>query len=147
MSGFYGLLRPFDGVTPYRLEFQAKWKGNGCRNLYDFWGNRLAEALAAETDCVVDLASKEYSKAVKPHLPNTVRWIICTFEEKQGDKVLEKGTACKMARGQMVRWMAEHQVQTTDELKNFTDLAYQYCSERSSETNYVFLKESPSLRA
>ena len=64
LSGFYGLLRPFDGVTPYRLEMQARLAVDGCRDLYAFWGGVLAEALAAETDLVLNLASLEYSRAV-----------------------------------------------------------------------------------
>ena len=58
LSGLYGLLRPLDGVTPYRLEMQAKPVGFRCKTLYEFWGSQLADALAGETDCVVDLASK-----------------------------------------------------------------------------------------
>ena len=69
LSGFYGLLRPFDGVTPYRLEMQARLPVDGCRDLYQFWGDRLAQQLASETDLVLNLASKEYSKAVEPRLP------------------------------------------------------------------------------
>ncbi len=64
LSGFYGLLRPFDGVTPYRLEMQAKLVVDGCRDLYQFWGSRLAKQLASKTDVVLNLASKEYSRAV-----------------------------------------------------------------------------------
>lgn len=73
LSGFYGLLRPFDGVTPYRLEMQTKLAVDGCRDLYQFWGNHLAHQLASETDFVLNLASKEYSKAVEAHLPKTVQ--------------------------------------------------------------------------
>lgn len=57
LSGFYGMLRPFDGVTPYRLEMQARLSVNGCPDLYAFWGDRLARALAGEAGLVVDLAS------------------------------------------------------------------------------------------
>ncbi|MEG1747916.1 MAG: YaaA family protein, partial [Oscillospiraceae bacterium] len=67
LSGFYGLLRPFDGVTPYRLELQARLAVGDCRNLYDFWGGRLARQLCNETDVIVNLASKEYSQAVAQH--------------------------------------------------------------------------------
>ena len=91
LSGFYGLLRPFDGVTPYRLEMQAQLKVDGCRDLYQFWGDRLARQLAAEADFVLNLASKEYSKAVEPHLPGSVRFVTCTFGEWKGGKVIEKG--------------------------------------------------------
>ena len=140
LSGFYGLLRPFDGVTPYRLEMQAKLAVDGCRDLYAFWGETLAEALAAETDLVVNLASKEYSKAVEPHLPASVRFLTCTFGEEKGGKILEKGTACKMARGQMVRWMAEHGIDRAEDLRNFDGLGYAFSPAHSTESNFVFLK-------
>ena len=78
VSGLYGLLRPFDAVTPYRLEMQARLAVDGHRDLYGFWGGRLGEALGAETDTVIDLASKEYSRAVLPHL--RIRPAACEIE-------------------------------------------------------------------
>ena len=66
LSGFYGVLRPFDGVAPYRLEMQAKLRTDFCKDLYDFWGGKLAEALSPD-GAVIDLASGEYSRAVVPH--------------------------------------------------------------------------------
>ena len=59
LSGFYGILRPFDGVVPHRLEMQARICLEGQTDLYQFWGNSLAEELARETDWVLNLASKE----------------------------------------------------------------------------------------
>ena len=132
LSGFYGLLRPFDGVTPYRLEMQVRLPVDGCRDLYQFWGGCLARQLSAETDFVLNLASKEYSKAVEPHLPPTVRFVTCTFGELKNGKVIEKGSLCKMARGQMVRWLAENQIKKPDELRAFDQLGYQFC--RSTPT-------------
>ena len=76
LSGFYGLLRPFDGVTPYRLEMQARLSVDGAGDLYAFWGGRLAEQLASETDWVLNLASREYSRAVEPHLPPGVGYYL-----------------------------------------------------------------------
>lgn len=143
LSGFYGLLRPFDGVVPYRLEMQAKLSVDGYRDLYAFWGTQLADALSAETELVLDLASKEYSKAVVPHLPPTVRVLSCTFGERQDGRVVEKGTLCKMARGQMVRWAAEHAVVYPEELQAFSELGYRFSPEDSSQSSYVFIKESP----
>ena len=64
LSGFYGLLRPFDGVTPYRLEMQAKLPVDGAADLYGFWGGAIAGEIFSRTDCVVNLASKEYSVCV-----------------------------------------------------------------------------------
>ncbi len=140
LSGFYGLLRPFDGVTPYRLEMQAKLGVEGNKDLYGFWGGRLAEQLATETELILNLASKEYSKAVEPWLPRTVRFLTCTFGEENAGKIMEKGTMCKMARGQMLRWMAENQITDPEDLREFHDLEYRFSAEHSSENNYVFVK-------
>ena len=142
LSGFYGLLRPFDGVTPYRLEMQAKLPVDGHRDLYGFWGGALARELAAETDFVLNLASKEYSRAVEPHLPKSVRFLTCTFGEWKGGKIVEKGTLCKMARGQMVRWLAEHNITSWADIRAFDLLGYRFQPELSTESHYVFLKNS-----
>lgn len=139
LSGFYGLLRPFDGVTPYRLEMQASLKFADYQNLYDFWGDRLARQLCAETNIILNLASKEYSMAVSTHLPTSVPLITCTFGELRGGKVISKGTHCKMARGEMVRWMAEHNITDPEELKGFNCLEYIYSYELSTEDNFVFI--------
>lgn len=140
LSGFYGLLRPFDGVTPYRLEMQAKLPVGGCRNLYEFWGDALAQPLAAETDFVLNLASKEYSRAVEPYLPKSARFLTCTFGEWKNGKVIEKGTMCKMARGQMVRWLAENNVTAWADIRAFDQLGYRFQPELSTERHNVFVK-------
>ena len=140
LSGFYGLLRPFDGVTPYRLEMRSRLSVNGCRDLYQFWGDRLAGQLASETDFVLNLASKEYSKAVEPHLPESVRFLTCTFGEWKDGKVFEKGTMCKMARGQMVRWLAENAVTDRADIRSFDQLGYRFHPELSTESHDVFLR-------
>ena len=140
LSGFYGLLRPFDSVTPYRLEMQARLEIDGCRNLYQFWGDRLARQLVSETDLVLNLASKEYSKAVEPHLPTTVRFLTCTFGEQKGGKIIEKGTMCKMARGQMVRWLAENNITNAADIQAFDQLDYQFRPNLSTKNHFVFLK-------
>lgn len=140
LSGFYGLLRPFDGVTPYRLEMQARLSADGYKDLYGFWGSSLAGQLAAETELVLNLASKEYSRAVEPHLSSAVRFLTCTFGELKGEKIIEKGTICKMARGQMVRWLAENNVTDPEVIKGFTDLNYRFSPAHSTENNYVFIR-------
>lgn len=140
LSGFYGLLRPFDGVTPYRLEMQARLSVDGHKDLYAFWSGKLAEQLAGETDFVLNLASKEYSRAVEPHLPPSVRFLTCTFGEQKEGKVVEKGTMCKMARGQMVRWLAENNITSRSDIRAFADLGYRFSPDHSTENNDVFIK-------
>ena len=140
LSGFYGLLRPMDGVTPYRLEMQARLSVDGHKDLYAFWGDRLARQLAGETELVVNLASQEYSRAVEPWLPEGVRFLTCVFGERKGGRLLEKGTMCKMARGQMVRWLAENRVKDPEDIKNFSDLGYRFSPGDSADNTYTFVK-------
>lgn len=141
LSGFYGILRPFDGVAPYRLEMQAKLPIADTKDLYGFWGDRIAKSLLAETDCIINLASKEYSRCISRYLPEQARFITCVFGERKDGRIIEKGTMCKMARGEMVRYMAEKEIRSPEELKEFHRLKYRFAPEESDEENYVFIKE------
>ena len=141
LSGFYGVLKPFDGVTPYRLEMQAKLNIGQYKDLYAYWGDRLAKALFAETGCILNLASKEYSICISKYLPASVRFITCVFGEEKSGKVIEKGTMCKMARGEMVRFMAQNQIQTPEQIRSFDRLNYRFDGVRSDESTYVFLRK------
>ena len=140
LSAFYGILRPLDGVTPYRLEMQARLSLCDAKDLYSFWGSSLAENLFAETDCIINLASKEYSQCISKYLPSSVRFITCVFGEEKGGKVIEKGTLCKMARGEMVRYMAEREITSPEELKAFCRLDHRYSPDHSDAHTYVFLR-------
>lgn len=139
LSGFYGLLRPFDGLRPYRLEMQAKLSVKGAKDLYAYWGDSLAAKLFSETDCIVNLASKEYSLCVSKYLPENLRFVSCVFGEERDGKLIEKGTMCKMARGEMVRFMAENNVQNPEELCAFDRLRYKYSEEYSDSNNFAFI--------
>ena len=140
LSGFYGVLKPFDGVSPYRLEMQAKLKVCEAKDLYSYWNNSIAEYLLAETNCIINLASKEYSSCVSKYLPEHVRFITCVFGEEKNGKVIEKGTMCKMARGEMVRFLAENRVEDPEEIKAFDRLEYRFDASRSDENTFVFLR-------
>lgn len=142
LSGFYGLLRPFDGVTPYRLEMQAKLQMEGCKDLYGYWGDSIARALFAETDCILNLASKEYSSCVSKYLPQSVSMVTCVFGEEVNGKIIEKGTMCKMARGEMVRFMAEQRIKELEPVKAFDRLGYAFSEKYSHESRYVFLRNN-----
>ena len=139
LSGFYGILRPLDGVTPYRLEMQAKLRVGECKDLYAYWGDSLAKALFAETDCIVNLASKEYSICISKYLPENIHFITCVFGEEKNGKVIEKGTMCKMARGEMVRFMSENQIEDPEQIKTFDRLNYHYDPVRSNGNLFVFI--------
>ena len=138
LSGFYGILKPFDGVTAYRLEMQAKLRVRDCKDLYAYWGDSLAKALFAETDCIVNLASKEYSICISKYLPDNVRFITCAFGEEKDGRFIEKGTMCKMARGEMVRFLAQNQITNPEQIKSFDRLNYRFDSTRSNDSLFTF---------
>jgi len=138
LSGFYGVLKAMDGVTPYRLEMQAKASVNGQKDLYQFWGDSLYKEVIDESRVVINLASKEYSKCIEKYLQKEDTYITCTFCEMVNGKLAQKGTYAKMARGEMVRFMAEHQIENVEEIKKFDRLGYVFREDISSETEYIF---------
>ncbi len=141
LSGFYGVLRPLDGVTPYRLEMQAKLRMGETKDLYAFWGDELAHSVLEGTDCVLNLASKEYSVCISKHLTKGKRMISCVFGEEKGGKMVEKGTMCKMARGEMVRFMTENGIERPEDIQAFDSLDYRYAPLYSDEQHYVFIRQ------
>ncbi|MCI7194888.1 peroxide stress protein YaaA [Acidaminococcus fermentans] len=145
LSGFYGALRPFDRVVPYRLEMQAKGAPEGFRNLYDFWGDRLYRACRDEDGILINLASKEYSRAVAPYLQPEDRLVEVIFGEQNGERIVQKGVYAKMARGEMVRYLAGKGARRPEDMKDFCWSGYVWDPERSRPDRYVFLRQ-PSAR-
>ena len=139
LSAFYGVLKPMDGVTPYRLEMQAKASIGENRNLYELWGSRLYEEVC-DGGVIINLASKEYSKCIEKYLTPHDRYITINFYEKSGDKLVSKGTYAKMARGEMVRYMAELHIENPEEIKKFDRMGYVYREDLSGEKEYVFVR-------
>ncbi len=141
LSAFYGVLRPFDGITPYRLEMQAKLKLCEAKDLYEYWGKKIAENIFAETDTVLNLASKEYSICVSRYVPEGSRFITCVFGEEKEGKILEKGTLCKMARGDAVRFMAENSMENAEDIRCYHGLNFRFDEARSNDDTFVFVRE------
>ncbi len=139
LSGFYGILNPFDGVVPYRLEMQAKLKFDNYKNLYNFWGDSIYKELTKNDNIILNLASKEYSKAVEKYLTAKDLFITCIFGTLKDSKIKIKATEAKMARGLMVRYLAENQIENVQEIKNFSELNFSYSEEHSTEKEFVFL--------
>lgn len=141
ISGFYGVLRAMDGVVPYRLEMQAKAQVEGHANLYGFWGARIHDTVYEHTRTVVNLASKEYAKCVEDHLRPGESFVTCVFGELNNKgTVVQKGTYAKMARGEMVRYAAETEAASPEDLKGFNRLGYRFDPTRSDDVTFVFLK-------
>ena len=138
LSGFYGVLKPLDGVTPYRLEMQAKAAIGGCKDLYELWGDRIYREVRDEDGVIINLASKEYSRCVEKYLTAKDTLITCIFAERVKGKLVQKSTYAKMARGEMVRFLAERKVEDPREMKKFDRLGFVYREKLSSDTKYVF---------
>ena len=138
LSGFYGVLKPMDGVTPYRLEMQTKASIDRHKNLYDLWGGRIYESVRDEDGVIINLASKEYSKSVEKYITEQDTYITVTFCEAFKGNLVTKPTYAKMARGEMVRYMAEMQIENPVEIKNFDRLDYVYRYDLSTDLEYVF---------
>lgn len=146
LSAFYGVLRPMDGVTPYRLEMQARASIGDSRDLYDFWGTSLYEEVLDDSRIIINLASKEYSRCIEKYLTADDRYLTITFCEKAGDKLVTRGTYAKMARGEMVRYMAEKRIEDPAEIQNFDRLGYVFRKKLSSDTEYVFERVAKEAR-
>ena len=141
LSGFYGVLKAMDGIVPYRLEMRAKLQIDKYRNLYDFWGKKIYNAVCDDSGIIINLASKEYSKCVEKYLADGDTYITCVFTDKVNGKLVQKGTYAKMARGEMVRFMAENKIENPVDLKNFDRLNYKYQKDISSDNEYIFIRQ------
>lgn len=140
LSGLYGALHPFDGVVPYRLEMQAKLRTDFCRDLYGYWGDALCRAILEEDGTLINLASQEYSRAVLPYLPRGAVCITCRFGEWTEGRVVEKGVYVKMARGDMVRFMAENAIERPEDLRGYDRMGYTFRADLSDGHTYVFIR-------
>ena len=141
LSGFYGLLRPMDGIVPYRLEMESRININGKGDLYSFWGCDIARELEKEESLVVNLSSEEYSKAVVPHLCKDVEVVTPVFLEEVKGSFVTKGVYAKMSRGEMVRFLSENKVSDKEGIKEFSIRGYRYSASLSSSERMAFVRK------
>ncbi len=147
LSGLYGVLRPLDLIQPYRLEMGTKFAVNGKEDLYDFWDNRVTDALNEATKDhkdrrIINLASNEYAKVVQPK--NLEGGIVNpVFKEVKDGKARTLGLFAKRARGMMARYMIVNRVETEKKLKAFNDGGYKFQPDQSDDTTWVFTRPQP----
>lgn len=140
MSGMYGVLRPYDCLSPYRLEMKAKLRVGKSRNLYDFWEKRLAEFIDSESAGIIcNLSSDEYAKPVTKYASSRIVTPVF-MDHKPNGKVGSVPIYSKMMRGVMARWIIDHRADTPEELKEFTGFEYHYDASRSSPDVPVFVR-------
>jgi len=144
LSGLYGLLKPLDLIQPYRLEMGTLFANPAGKDLYTFWGDRLAGAISEDlskssSNTVVNLASLEYSKAARLNKVDA-RVISPVFKDEKNGKYKIISFYAKRARGLMANFIISNQVRKVEELTSFSVDGYSYCSEESTEETPVFLR-------
>ena len=141
LSGLYGVLRPLDSITRYRLEMQAQFKGKEIEDLYKYWNKDIYNVVYQDDDTVLNLASLEYSKTIKPYINDSQKFVDVFFYELENNKLVEKGVYAKMMRGTMVKWLAQNKIDTIEEVKNFEEDGYKYSLEHSTNNKLVFIRQ------
>jgi cytoplasmic iron level regulating protein YaaA (DUF328/UPF0246 family) len=145
LSGLYGLLRPLDAIRPYRLEMGTRWAPGRAKDLYGFWGDRIADLLAQDvaasgSGVVLNLASQEYWHAVAGKLPDSVRVINVDFREAGPDGPRFVSFHAKRARGTMARWLCEHRVTDVDAMRGFDSDGYRFVGDDSEDDRWTFMR-------
>jgi len=144
ISGLHGILRPFDTIQPYRLEFAIALKNNKGNDLYKFWCDKIAEQINTDLNSlkqriVVNLASKEYSKAAITSKLNAKVLDIHFKEERDGELKIISLNA-KKARGLMTSFIIKNRLTEIEQFKGFNQDNYFFDNSLSSENSFVFIR-------
>ena len=145
LSGLYGLLRPLDLMQPYRLEMGTRLKTDQGKNLYEFWGTDITQGLNKQlkkikSDTLINLASNEYFKSVKPQELNA-EIITPAFKEfKNGDYKMI-GIYAKKARGLLSRYIIQNKLSDPEDIKLFNEDGYKFNKKLSKGSNWVFTRK------
>jgi cytoplasmic iron level regulating protein YaaA (DUF328/UPF0246 family) len=150
LSGLYGSLRPMDLIQPYRLEMKTKLNNPRGNNLYQFWDERITDSLnldlkAQHEATLINLASNEYFKAVKPKKLQG-RLLNIAFKETKGDKTRIIAIFAKRARGMMTDFILRNRIENSENLKEFNQGGYQYSSSASTKDQWVFTRLQPTAK-
>ncbi len=145
LSGLYGLLRPLDLMQPYRLEMGTKLKTDVGKNLYEFWGSDITEGLNKQlkkikSDTLINLASNEYFKSVKPKELDA-EIITPAFKEFKNGEYKMIGIYAKKARGLLSRYIIQNKLSDPEEIKLFSEDGYKFNKRLSKGNNWVFTRK------
>lgn len=146
LSGLYGLLRPLDLVQAYRLEMGTRLANPKGKDLYSFWGDTMTQALnenfgSSSENVLVNLASEEYFRAVKPKRLQA-RVVTPVFHEWKSNEYKIVSFYAKRARGLMSRYAIVNRVTDVETLKKFDTEGYAFSPEASTEDSWVFRRRA-----
>jgi len=150
LSGLYGVLRPLDLMQPYRLEMGTRLSTERGKNLYEFWGNEVTEGLNAQLKTIkskylINLASNEYFKVVKPKILNA-EIITPAFKELKNGEYKMIGIYAKKARGMLSRYIIQNQLSDIEDIKSFDLDGYKFNKKVSSGNNWVFTRKNSGAK-
>ncbi len=141
MSGLYGVLRPLDAISQYRLEMKANLSVGDNKNLYVFWGDQLARFIDEQADGVVCvLSSDKYARPVTRFSHSRIVTPVF-MDHKPNGTVGPVPIYSKMMRGVMAKWIIDHRVDTPENLARFTGFGYRYDASRSSRDKPAFVRD------
>ncbi len=145
LSGLYGIARPLDAIKPYRLEAGYKLSVGTKKNIYEFWGNKIAKKI--DDEVVINLSSEEYIKLIRKDFRGKIITPLFLQDRKGGIKTGVKFEAvhAKVARGAMARWIIKNKINSPELLKNFAEDGYIFNEVRSSELEPVFIRKSEGV--
>lgn len=151
LSGFYGILKPLDLISEYRLEMGTKLHDKSWKNLYDFWSGKVTESINKDINsfdnfnCIINLASEEYFKVInQKKIVVPIINIIFMDQNKAGQyKVI--GLSAKKARGAMTDFIIKEKISDLDAIKKFTRLGYKFSEKDSKNGDIVFLRDHKDL--
>ncbi len=144
LSGLYGILRPLDLIQPYRLEMGTRLETDRGKSLYEFWGDRITDQIRAQLashqdKTVINLASNEYFKSVKPKaLPGSI--LTPAFKELRDGKPKMISFMAKRARGMMARYIIDNRIEDPQALKDFSTGGYTFDQSLSDESTWTFIR-------
>lgn len=139
LSGLYGVLRPLDGIYPYRLEMGYRLPNEPYRSLYKFWSNSIVDTLPI-TEPIVNLAAVEYSKTITPFVaPNRIITPQFLTTNPKTNVPTFVVVHAKIARGAFASWLIRNRIKDVSKLRNFNDLGYSFSTNLSNSSSPVFV--------
>ena len=135
ISALYGLLKPLTGMDDYRLYFD-----NSDINLYEFWADDLYKELYKNDELIINLASKEYTKTIRPFLKDDDKFISLSFKDDKDGKLRSYTAWMKQARGRMLKEIISKKIEDPEEIKKLVVNGYKYDPYNSTENEYVYIR-------
>ena len=136
LDAFYGLLKPMTGIRDYRLYFD-----NTMYDLYEFWGDLIYKEIFKDGDLILNLASKEYTKTIRPFLKDTDKFLTVDFKEVRDGKLKSIVSYMKQARGQMLKEIITRKIEDIEEIKKLDINGYTYDPYNSTADTLTFVRE------